>query len=83
MKTRFWLYLVLLALVALTLGLAGCSGSCNEDYLRLHIRANGDSAAEQAVKLAVRDAVVAYLTPMAARVGDRNRLEQTQRKQGF
>ena len=68
MKKSLWIYLALLALAALTLGLVGCQNAANQDYLRLHIRANGDSDAEQAVKLAVRDAVVAYLTPMATKV---------------
>lgn len=35
-------------------------------YLRLHIRANSDSAADQAVKYEVKEAVVDYLTPVAA-----------------
>lgn len=35
---------------------------------RLHIIANSDSAADQAVKLQVRDAVVEYLTPLLAEV---------------
>ncbi len=36
------------------------------DYLRIHIRANSNSQADQAVKYEVRDAVVAYLTPIVA-----------------
>lgn len=36
--------------------------------LRLHIVANSDNAADQALKLQVRDAVVAYLTPLLAEV---------------
>ena len=35
-------------------------------YLRLHVRANSDSAIDQAVKYEVKDAVVDYLTPLAA-----------------
>lgn len=75
MKQHFWIYVALLVLATLALGLAGCGGLDNQDYLRLHIRANGDSAAEQAVKLAVRDAVVAYLTPMAAKVGSKEEMQ--------
>ncbi len=37
---------------------------------RLHIIANSDSAADQAVKLQVRDAVVEYLTPLLAEAAD-------------
>ena len=59
--------LCLAAFVAvLSAVLAGCHTESNrQDYLRLHIRANGNSPREQAVKLEVRDAVVAYLTPLA------------------
>ena len=35
-------------------------------YLRLHVRANSDSAAAQAVKYEVKEAIVEYLTPVAA-----------------
>ena len=35
-------------------------------YLRLHVRANSDSAADQAVKYEVKDAIVEYLTPVVA-----------------
>lgn len=37
------------------------------EYLRIHIRANSNGKADQAVKCDVRDAVVLYLTPL---VGD-------------
>ena len=48
------------------LGGTACSLDCssvNERYLRIHIRAHSDEAEAQAVKYAVRDAVVEYLTP--------------------
>lgn len=35
-------------------------------YLRMHVRANSDAACDQAVKYEVKDAVVAYLSPLAA-----------------
>ena len=35
-------------------------------YLRIHIRANSNSAKDQEVKYKVRDEVVAYLTPIVA-----------------
>ncbi len=40
----------------------------NSEFLRLHIRADSNSDADQAVKLKVRDAVVNYLTPYLAEV---------------
>ena len=35
-------------------------------YLRLHVRAHSDSAADQAVKSEVKEAIVSLLTPLAA-----------------
>ena len=37
-----------------------------ESYLRVHIRANSNSAEDQEVKYKVRDEVVTYLTPIVA-----------------
>ena len=37
-----------------------------QEVLRIHIRANSDSEQDQRIKLEVRDAVVAYLTPVLA-----------------
>ncbi|MBP2653078.1 MAG: stage sporulation protein [Firmicutes bacterium] len=41
-----------------------------EGIIRLHILANSDSPKDQALKLKVRDAVVAYLTPKMSKVYD-------------
>lgn len=43
---------------------------------RLHIIANSDSAADQALKLQVRDCVVEYLTPLLAEAESREQAEQ-------
>ena len=40
--------------------------SANTEYLRVHIRANSDDGADQAVKYLVRDELVAYLSPVVA-----------------
>lgn len=40
------------------------------NYVRLHILANSDSVQDQKVKLKVRDAVIAYLTPYVKDVAD-------------
>ena len=40
------------------------------DYVRLHILANSDSVEDQQLKLKVRDAVVAYITPYVKDVSD-------------
>lgn len=38
----------------------------NEEYLRIHVRADSNENAAQAVKYKVRDRVVEYLTPLVA-----------------
>ena len=57
-----------IGLIALLFGNTGAAGgSASEtEYLRIHIRANSNGEADQAVKYKVRDGIVAYLTPVAA-----------------
>lgn len=67
---RFFLVVLLTVCLVFMLPLCGActegsvTETSNTDYLRIHIRANSNSAEDQSVKYAVRDAVVAYLTPM-------------------
>ena len=42
------------------------AGGAQGEFLRMHVRAASDSAADQAVKYEVKDAVVEYLIPLAA-----------------
>ena len=68
--------LAIVFLVALIAGLAVFFAGNGEEYsvdpadanayLRVHIRANSNSAEDQEVKYKVRDEVVAYLTPIVA-----------------
>lgn len=46
-------------------------GGAQTQYLRMHVRANSDSAADQAVKYEVKDAVVDALMPVAASCGSK------------
>lgn len=43
----------------------GASGT-DTDYLRIHVRANSNSAIDQQVKYEVKDEVVSYITPFVA-----------------
>jgi stage II sporulation protein R len=43
----------------------------SQDYLRMHIRADSNDSAAQAVKYLVRDGVVEYLTPLVAAYSDK------------
>ena len=61
---------VLVVVVALAgMGLAKPAGAnVGGDFLRLHIRANSDSADDQAIKFDIKQAIVNELTPIFAEV---------------
>ncbi len=60
MKQKIAILLCVLSLFTLY----GCSANADvTSYLRIHIRANSNSAADQAIKYQVKDVVVTYLTP--------------------
>lgn len=63
-----FLTLVIITLTALgfSRGASNASESVQSEYLRIHIRADSNEAAAQAVKYRVRDEVVEYLTPLVA-----------------
>lgn len=66
-------------LIVMTVGCAlGCvaDNRPNSDYLRIHIRANSNRKCDQEVKLAVRDSVVGYLTPLLRDAKTRNQAEK-------
>lgn len=73
-KHAIWALLTIMILALLTA--CGTTTIEPQDYLRLHIRANSDTAAEQQVKLAVRDAVVAYITPLAGTVDSKEQMQR-------
>ena len=63
--------LVSILLIALIFLLCACNlgnknNADNQDFLRIHIRANSNQIADQNVKYAVKKAVVNYLTPYLA-----------------
>lgn len=66
-KINFLLcFLLVVAVIALFIGCESsvCRTSSDSDYLRIHIRANSNSDADQQVKLSVRDEVVKFLSPL-------------------
>ena len=81
MKRKIYRYIVIVVCLVVLIAVfavvfVGCRRTDGKDgYLRLHIRANGNSPAEQAVKLKVRDAVVAYLTPLAQGVTTKREMQ--------
>ena len=70
---KIWEVSLLFALsVALCLGTwaQGRQSELSRKLVRLHVIAASDEAAEQALKLQVRDAVLEYLSPLLAGAGD-------------
>ncbi|MCL2821732.1 MAG: stage II sporulation protein R [Firmicutes bacterium] len=70
MKAKKILSKVMILLICLSIasGLAIANTACDDindqPLLRFHIRANSNSAADQSIKLTVRDSVLAFLTPL-------------------
>lgn len=63
----FFILIIIIATVIFVTGAASYSeGETTTEYLRLHVRANSNSAEDQNVKYKVKDAVVDYITPYAA-----------------
>ena len=73
MKRYIFIFICLILFAAFgTLLLTSCSKeTARPDYVRIHIRADSNAEEDQNVKLAVRDSVVQYLTPLALSVKDK------------
>ena len=68
MKRYILIFLLLIvSAVSATLLLISCAPAAahKNDYIRIHVRANSDTSEDQSVKLAVRDAIVQYISPLA------------------
>ena len=63
---KFCISLVCLSIIVLTIVLGVQAPEAKDEYLRIHIRANSNSKADQQVKYCVRDEIVEYLTPVVA-----------------
>jgi len=48
----------------------------NEELIRLHVLANSDSAADQQLKLKVRDGIISYLAPYLENAGTKEEAKQ-------
>ncbi len=76
MKRYILIFICLIIFAVLgTLLLTSCAPSRkNEDYIRIHVRANSNSESDQTIKLAVRDSIVQYLTPLALSVKNKEEM---------
>jgi len=54
--------LICCCIIVLATTAFGCG--VKQEYLRIHVRANSDSAADQRIKYLIKDEIVAYLTPI-------------------
>ncbi|MCD8309459.1 MAG: stage II sporulation protein R [Clostridia bacterium] len=75
MKNFCITFFILIIIIATVIYVSGGSQSgtaeATSDYLRLHVRADSNSEADQEVKYKVKDAVVEFLTPYAAACEDK------------
>lgn len=60
---KFCISFVFIAIIILLIAI-GIPKKSNEEYLRIHIRANSNSQEDQQIKIQVRDEVVKFLTPL-------------------
>lgn len=63
---KFCIFFLLSIIISLTAIGFTAPKVCMTEYLRMHIRANSNSETDQTLKYGVRDALVAYLTPVVA-----------------
>lgn len=72
MKKLLVLVLIFTAIAATVILAAGAQNAQAEnDYLRIHVRANSNEQIDQSVKYTVKDEVVKFITPYAARCTDK------------
>lgn len=77
---KFVIVILLISVIgALAVAFGGNTGTStdNSAYLRIHIRAESNNEADQAVKYRVRDKVVEYLTPLVAECETKTEAMQT------
>lgn len=70
--------LTLLSFVMITVFLLIINASCNviyqEEIIRIHIRASSNREEDQNVKYLIKDQIIAYITPLAKGVKDKNEM---------
>lgn len=70
-------FVMLLFICVFSLCFAGCNISNSDDVLRIHIRANSNTIADQEIKLKVRDGVVNYITPLLSKCNNCEEVKNT------
>ena len=83
MKLKKWEIALIIALVFTVLcsvGVARDQRRLSDKLIRLHVVANSDSEADQALKLAVRDRVTAFFAPLLTGITERSDAEMVIRE---
>ena len=62
----FFVFFIIIATAVFVSGYSAEKSGDAAEYLRIHVRANSNSEEDQSVKYKVKDAVVEYITPLAA-----------------
>ena len=73
---KFCISLICLTIIFLTIVLGADEPKAKDEYLRLHVRADSNSACDQAVKYLVKDEIVLYLTPVVAECESKDELKK-------
>ena len=76
-------FLIVGIIILSGIGLILAENKPRTEYLRIHIRANSNLEAEQAVKYLVKDAVVNYLTPYIAECNTKEKAQSMLKEQLF
>ena len=74
MQQKLLIVILFLAVALMFIGLTPIHGEAEiyDSVIRLHVLANSDSEEDQALKLQVRDAVLAYTSPLLANCADQD-----------
>lgn len=74
---NFCITLLVLSIITLTvLGVETSFNVKNQEYLRIHVRANSNQPCDQEIKYAVKDAVVEFLVPYVSECETKKEAEQ-------
>ena len=68
----FLTILILILAVVFVTAMPHEAAQAENDYLRIHVRANSNSAVDQDIKYKVKDEVVKFITPYAAQCVDKD-----------
>ncbi|MCK9574507.1 MAG: stage II sporulation protein R [Clostridia bacterium] len=67
MKAFICILLCVLTICSFAFGGQWSVNSTNEDYIRIHIRANSNNITDQNIKFTIKDKITEYLTPIIAK----------------